>query len=120
MKPKARAESRTGPASLPPQVPPGLDLRAGEGSCLLRVRVTPKASRNEIQGISEGALRLRIKAPPVDGAANEEARGFLAKLLGRPKSSLRLERGAGSRDKVFRIEGLAPGEVAAALSAYLA
>jgi uncharacterized protein (TIGR00251 family) len=96
-----------------------LDLRTQGGDSLLRVRVTPKASRNEVLGIGEGALRLRIHAPPVEGAANQEARDFLASLLGRPRSSLSLERGQSSRDKVFRIEGLVPAEVAAALSRHL-
>lgn len=94
----------------------GLDPRTGDGFCLLRVRVTPKASRNEVIGVAEGALKLRIHAPPVDGAANDETRDFLAKLLGRPRSSVSLERGASNRDKVFRIEGLTPAELASALT----
>jgi uncharacterized protein (TIGR00251 family) len=87
---------------------------------LLRVRVTPKASRNEVLGVAEGVLRLRIQAPPVEGAANEAARAFLAGLLGRPKSSVTLERGAANRDKVFHVAGLEPSAVAAALAGRLA
>ena len=70
-------------------------------------------------GAAGGALRLRIQAPPVDGAANEAARIFLAGLLGRPKSSVSLERGTANRDKVFRVAGLHPAAVAAALAGRL-
>jgi uncharacterized protein len=100
--------------------PASLELRAGPGHTLLRIRVTPKASRNGVLGIAEGALRLRIAAPPVEGAANAEARAYLAKLLGRPKSALVLEKGATGRDKVFRVEGLDPESIQAALRAALA
>jgi uncharacterized protein (TIGR00251 family) len=97
----------------------GLDLRAHGGDTLLRVRATPKASRTEVLGVSDGALRIRIQAPPVDGAANQAVRDFLAGLLGRPRTRLSLERGAANRDKVFRIEGMDPAAVAAALVARL-
>ncbi|MDB5050629.1 MAG: protein yggU [Fibrobacteres bacterium] len=85
-----------------------LDLRSGDGFTLLRVKVTPKASRNEITGVADGVLRIRIQAPPVDGAANDKARDFLAGVLGRPRSALRLEKGQTSREKTFRIEGMDP------------
>lgn len=97
--------------------PASLELRAGPGHTLLRIRVTPKASRNGVLGIAEGALRLRIAAPPVEGEANAEARVYLAKLLGLPKSALILEKGATGRGKVFRVEGLDPEGLRAALRA---
>lgn len=83
-----------------------LDIRPGEGHCLIRVRVTPKASRDEITGIADGCLRVRIRAPPVEGAANERAREFLAEILGVPRRDVGLERGQTAREKVFRVAGL--------------
>lgn len=88
-----------------------LDIREGNGFCLLRIRVTPKSAKNEIMGVTNGCLRLKINSPPVDGAANENAREFLAKLLGRPKRDFVLERGQTSREKVFKIIGLNEAEL---------
>jgi uncharacterized protein len=68
-------------------------------------------------GIAEGALRLRIAAAPREGEANAEARAYLARLLGLPKSALILEKGANGRGKAFRVEGLDPDAVRAALRA---
>jgi uncharacterized protein (TIGR00251 family) len=92
-----------------------LDIRSGDGFCILNVKVTPKASRNEVQGVAEGALRLRIQAPPVDGAANDRTRDYLADLLGCPRKRVRIERGHTHRNKAFRIEGYSPAEIVAAL-----
>jgi uncharacterized protein len=96
-----------------------LDLRAGNGFTLIRVKVTPKASRDEVLGVAEGRLRIRLQAPPVDGAANEKARIFLAGLLGRPRAAVVLERGQTSREKTFRIDGLDPEAIRARLAAHL-
>jgi len=95
--------------------PSHLEIRSIAGGSLVRVRLTPKASANAFNGIAEGALRLRIQSPPVDGAANAKAREFLAKALGISRGAVSLERGAASRDKVFRIEGLAPDDLRARL-----
>lgn len=65
----------------------------------IALHVQPKASKNEIAGLHGNALKLRIKAPPVDGAANEACLKFLAKLLKRPASSLVLAAGQSSRQK---------------------
>lgn len=97
----------------------GLYVWAGEGCSRLRVRVTPKASRNGVLGVVEGALRLRIQAPPADGAANEKTREFLAELLGCPRGAVRLERGQSHREKIFRIEGMVTQAVLAALAPFL-
>lgn len=88
-----------------------MDIRAGKGFCLIRIRVTPKSSRNVVMGVVDGCLRLKINAPPVDGAANEKAREFLAELLGLPKRDLVLERGQTAREKVFKVVGLDEAEL---------
>lgn len=90
-----------------------LDIRVGDGFCLVRVRVTPKASRNEVIGVAAGCLRLRIQAPPVEGAANEKARDFLAGLLGLPRRDVVLEKGQTAREKVFRIMGMSAADIKA-------
>lgn len=88
-----------------------LAIRVVDGACMIRVRLTPKASSNRILGIADGALRLSVQAPPVEGAANDKAREFLAKTLGISRGAVSLERGQTSRDKLFRISGLDPETV---------
>jgi uncharacterized protein (TIGR00251 family) len=96
-----------------------LDLRPEGTGCLLKVKVTPRGSANAVLGVAEGALRLRLTAPPVEGAANAAARDFLADLLGLPRRSVELTRGQANRSKVFRIEGLDPSGVRARLDTAL-
>lgn len=98
---------------------PDLDLRAEGRACLLKVKVTPRGSANAVLGVAEGALRLRLTAPPVEGAANAAARDFLAHLLGLPRRSVELFRGQSNRVKVFRIEGLDPTGIRARLESML-
>ncbi|MGR3377678.1 DUF167 domain-containing protein [Salipiger abyssi] len=69
----------------------------------LELRVTPKASRNEIRE-EAGTLRVYVTTAPEDGKANAAVQKLLAKALGVPKSRLTLIRGATARDKVFRVE----------------
>lgn len=80
-------------------------LQQGD-SLLVRVFVQPRASRNQFCGIHEGELKLRLTSPPVDGAANECCREFLAKQLRVPKSAVSLISGETSRHKRLRIEGV--------------
>ena len=79
--------------------------------CTLKVRVQPKASRNQIDGFEDGTLRLRVTAQPVDGKANAGVIALMAKTLGVSKSRLEIVRGHGSRDKVISIETLTEQEV---------
>jgi len=70
-----------------------------------RVRVQPGASKNEIVGIQEDVLRLRISAPPVEGKANKVLIGFLAKQLGVKKSEIEIVSGHTSKTKTIQIVG---------------
>ena len=79
--------------------------------CILKVRVQPKASRNQIDGFEDGTLRLRVTAPPTEGKANAGVIALMAKALGVSKSRLEIVRGHGSRDKVISIETLTEQEV---------
>lgn len=75
------------------------------GTIRLRVRVQPRASRTEVVGEHDGALKVRVAAPPVDGDANRELVRFLAKALGLASSQVRLVSGATGRSKTLEITG---------------
>jgi uncharacterized protein (TIGR00251 family) len=77
-------------------------------SAELRVRVTPRAGRNEIAGEREGVLLMRVTAPPEGGKANAAACKLIAKALRVAPSRVTVARGAGAREKVLRVEGLDP------------
>ena len=89
-------------------------IQATDSGVLVRVRVQPRASVERLEGVHGDQLRLRVTAPPVDGAANTACIAFLAKILGVRRSQVRLQAGEKSRDKVFHIAGLTSAEVAAA------
>ena len=72
----------------------------------LDIRVIPRASKNELGGMRDGRLVVRVTAPPVDSAANEAVIALLAKLLAIPKGSLRLTAGQTARNKTIAIDGL--------------
>jgi uncharacterized protein (TIGR00251 family) len=83
----------------------------------VRVRVQPRASRNEIVAWQDDALRVRVSAPPVDGAANAAVEALLAQALRVAPSTVSVVRGERSRDKVVRVDGLSLADVRARLSA---
>ncbi len=83
-----------------------LDLRDAASGVTLRVRVKPRASRDAIDGEQDGALVVRLKAPPVDGAANDALARFLGRALGVPQSAVRVVRGGSARQKLVAIDGL--------------
>jgi len=72
---------------------------------ILNLHVQPRASKNEICGIQDQALKIRLTSPPVDGAANKLCCEYLAKLFGVSKSSVELVSGETSRHKRVRITG---------------
>lgn len=80
------------------------NLHDGKKGSALAVRVTPRASRNEIVDLLEdGTIKVRIAAPPADGEANAELIEFLADILGVPKSRLDIVAGVSGRDKLIAI-----------------
>ncbi len=66
-------------------------------------------------GERDGAVLIRIAAPPVDGKANAALIAFVAKTVGVPKGAVTIVRGETSRNKVIRVEGQSPADVRAAL-----
>jgi len=80
----------------------------------LAVRLTPRGGADRIEGVGEdGTLRVRVSAPPVDGAANEALCRLVAAELGVARSRVGVIAGAGSRRKVLEIEGVDAGAPAA-------
>lgn len=77
-----------------------------DGTVRVRLRVQARAARTEIVGEHEGALRIRVAAPPVDGAANEALVKFLAKRLGVTQSAVRIASGDTGRTKLVVISGV--------------
>lgn len=85
-------------------------LEAVPGGVRLRLRVQPRASRTEVVGPHGGELRIRLAAPPVDGAANAELVRFLADRLGVPTRAVTLAKGAAGRRKVVVAAGVTLAE----------
>src|SRR5262249_54356215 len=81
-----------------------LQLSGTDGAVRIAVRVVPRADRNALDGMTEsGALRIRLTAPPVEGAANTALIAFLAETLGVPKRDVAIVRGERGREKLLRI-----------------
>ena len=71
---------------------------------LFKVRVVPRASKTGTAGLFDDAIKLRLAAPPVDGAANRECIRFFAKALGVPKASIVISHGQAGRTKTLRVK----------------
>ncbi len=81
-------------------------VKQGAKGAHVSVIVSPRASKSEVMGVYDGALKVRITAAPVDGAANEKLILTLARFFGAPKSSVSILRGEASRRKTVYIEGI--------------
>lgn len=90
-------------------------LKQDGEAVVVRVRVTPRAGRDQIDEVRDDRLRVRVAAAPSDGAANESVRRLLARSSGIAKSRIALVRGAKAREKDFRLEKATAAEVRAAL-----
>lgn len=93
-----------------------LEMQDRNGAVTLAVRVQPRASRDEIAGEWEGALKVRLQAPPTDDKANEALVAFLAQVLKIPKSAVRILSGDRSRLKRLELRGVTPGQIFALLT----
>lgn len=88
-----------------------LDIRTTADGVEFKVRVIPRASKTEVVGSIDGMLKVRLKAPPVDGAANEELIKSLAKVLGVSKGNIEIISGQTSRTKRLRVAGITAAEL---------
>jgi uncharacterized protein (TIGR00251 family) len=84
--------------------------------CTLSIRLHPGAKKNAVTGLHDGALKIALNAPPVDGKANDALIAFIAERIKLPRSKITLIAGTTSRSKTLRITGKSAAEVAAALS----
>ncbi len=82
-----------------------------DGVVRFSVRVQPRASRSRVEGIHGDALKVRVNAPPVDGAANEAVVDVLAEALGVPRRMIRIVAGESSRSKVVEVTGIGAAAV---------
>ncbi|MDI3339517.1 MAG: DUF167 domain-containing protein [Sphaerobacter sp.] len=96
-----------------------LSLRQTAEGTLLPVRVTPRAGRTAVDGIADGALRVRLAAPPVEGAANRALVELLADTLGLPKRGVEISAGERGRQKTVLLRGVTPAEVRERLATVL-
>ncbi|NOT61945.1 MAG: YggU family protein [Acidobacteria bacterium] len=96
-----------------------LRVTLADSSLTFAVRVQPRASQSAIAGLHDGALKIRLAAPPVDGAANEEFIKLFAKLLDVARVDIEILSGATSKQKIIRIHHSNPTEVEQALLALL-
>jgi uncharacterized protein len=87
-------------------------LHDGKKGAALAVRVTPRASRNEIVEIqSDGTIKIHLTAPAHEGKANEELIKFLSEVLGTSKTNIDIIAGAGGRDKLISVLDMDADEV---------
>lgn len=90
----------------------------GRGTVSFGVRVQPRSNKNEIAGIFDRALKIRLQSPAVEDRANEALCEFLAGLLKRPKSAVRILSGERNRNKRVEIFGVTAAEVMALIQHY--
>jgi len=90
-----------------------IEVHESDGEVRFAVRVQPRASRNAIEGVRNGALRVRLTAPPVEGEANEALVRLLASRLNVPKSAVRILSGTRGRTKQIAARGVTAAQVQA-------
>ena len=88
-----------------------LDVEELPGAVRFAVRVQPRANRDTVDGEWQGALKVRLTAPPVEGEANEALSEFLAGLLKIPKSAVRILSGERSRIKRLELRGVSARQI---------
>jgi uncharacterized protein (TIGR00251 family) len=93
-----------------------LELRAQDGAVILSVRVQPRASKDEIAGVMDGALKVRLRAPALEDRANEALCVYVAELLKTTKAAVRILSGHHSRSKRVEVRGVTEQQVLALLT----
>lgn len=92
-----------------------LQLKETPDGVTFPVRVLPRSSRNEISGEQDGALKVKLTAPPVEGAANKALIEFLSGKLDVAKSRIEILSGQTGRSKVVKISGLRSAHISSLL-----
>jgi len=86
-------------------------IRETKNGLSFDIHVNPHASKADIAGISEGALKVKVTAPPVEGAANEACIGLLSKKLGLRKSQIKISAGARGRKKTLVVSDISKNDL---------
>lgn len=88
-----------------------LYIREYNDGVIFKVRVQPRAARNQLAGLLGDAVKLRLTAPPVEGEANEACRAFFAGLLSVPRSQVEILSGHTGRHKTVKVYGVSAERV---------
>lgn len=80
--------------------------KSAQVAAVISVRIQPRASKNGISRMEDGSLKIRLTAPPVDGAANEALAKFLSDVLGVSTSQVEIVSGHTGRQKIIRVSGI--------------
>ena len=83
-----------------------LEIKSNKTGIQFTATIQPRATRNQIIGIHNHSLKIKLTSPPVDGAANQACIKFLAKTFGVSPSRLSIVKGETSRSKTIQIEGM--------------
>jgi uncharacterized protein (TIGR00251 family) len=94
-----------------------LALEQQKDSVVFDVRVIPRSSKSEIVGSLDGALKVKLKSPPIDGAANEELIKLLSKRFSVPRSAVEIVSGHTSKTKRLRLTGISKQQICSTLKA---
>lgn len=91
-------------------------FHASRDGITFSVKIIPRAKRDEIVGIENDTVKIRLNAPPVEGRANEALVRFLAGVLGLARAQVEIVRGETARHKVIRVRGITPEKLDAILN----
>jgi len=80
-------------------------------SVTLSIRIQPRASKNEVVAMGNGGIKIRLTAPPVDGAANEALVKFLSRFFSVSKSQVEIVSGHTGREKIVKVSGISDADV---------
>jgi uncharacterized protein (TIGR00251 family) len=97
-----------------------IEIHERDGAVTFAVRVSARASRDAIEGEHQGALKVRLTAPPVDDRANEALRCLLAGRLKAPVSAVRIVAGEKSRTKRVSIAGVTRAQITELIASHRA
>lgn len=86
-------------------------IKEEKNAVIIKIKVQPRASKNELAGIMDDSLRVRLTAPPVDGEANEACLKFLAAVFKIPRNRVELVSGHTGRNKMVRIGEVTPEDI---------
>ena len=94
-------------------------IRPARDGASVEVFVRPRAAKDAIAGVHGTGLRVKVKAPPVEGRANRAVEELFARLLGLPRSAVTVVTGESSRHKTIHVAGMSPEDVTASLDVVL-